>query len=125
MTTSVRDQIWLLSIATPYIGMWWWALRIVCGRRLVPWEWIPLAVCALAVPYQLSALLDGHSMKPFIMGAWMLLPIPVILWSGAVRLRRKRARNRILRDIDEARREFALGQCKLTTVDELMKEIRS
>lgn len=37
----------------------------------------------------------------------------------------EQARKRVAQDVQEAREEFAQGRCEPTTVEDLMKEIRS
>jgi hypothetical protein len=37
----------------------------------------------------------------------------------------ERNRQRLIKDVQEARRDFAQGQCKEATVDEIMREILS
>jgi hypothetical protein len=89
MQTSIEGQLVLLLVAVPYIGAWWWALRILCAKRFVPWEWVPLAVASLGVPLVLNEFLYEsplRSMRWIFVGCWMALPMPVIMCKGVIRV---------------------------------------
>jgi hypothetical protein len=136
MPDSIQGQLLVLVVFVPYIAAWWWAIRCVCGKKLVPWEWVALAIASLGVPVVLEEAIHASTYRHWasiIVSCWMAIPIPVITVSLIVRWVRKRnqaraiaeRRERLVREIEESREEFAQGRCRVATVEDFMKELRN
>lgn len=51
---SVGQQIMVAAFLGSYVAVWWLAVRVLFGRRLGYFEWVPVAIAAFAIPMLLA-----------------------------------------------------------------------
>src|SRR4051794_15754623 len=74
------NREWLFClIAIPYLLLWWAAVRILFGRKLLGFEWIPIVVFAVALPSVLIGLLYREPAALAVLFGWGAVPLLVIV----------------------------------------------
>lgn len=60
-------------VLSAWVGLWWLAVRVICGQWFGPFEWVPVAVLAFGVPLMVAdvtAVSPARFFLGHLLAAW-------------------------------------------------------